>query len=330
MRCACAEPHACRLVVLTGGPGAGKTAVLEVVRRRFCEHVVVLPEAASIVFGGGFPRREGAVALRCAQRAIFHIQRELERIAIEEHVAAVALCDRGTIDGAAYWPDAGETFWTDLKVQREEEMARYAAVIHLRTPRGDQGYNRQNPVRTESANEAAARDARIADAWAGHPRRYFVDSADDFLEKLARAVALIREEVISDNYFCRLTTTTSAGGTPCGRPVRPWELRAPTRCWGSGSPDGHGQAGPLAEEEADARQDDGGRGERGRDEREDGEEVAAWAGALGDENAEGVAHAAGSVRRGVGGGSRAAASGRRGGQARGEDDFRGTLPAPAR
>jgi predicted ATPase len=46
-----------KLVVLTGGPGAGKTALLEVVRRHFCEHVVVLPEAASIVFGGGLASR---------------------------------------------------------------------------------------------------------------------------------------------------------------------------------------------------------------------------------------------------------------------------------
>jgi len=39
------------LVVLTGGPGAGKTAFLEIARRNFCEHIAVLPEAASIVFG---------------------------------------------------------------------------------------------------------------------------------------------------------------------------------------------------------------------------------------------------------------------------------------
>ncbi len=54
MICSCKMPrHGSKLVVLTGGPGAGKTAVLEVVRRRFCEHVAVLPEAASILFGGG-------------------------------------------------------------------------------------------------------------------------------------------------------------------------------------------------------------------------------------------------------------------------------------
>ncbi len=47
----------CQLVVLTGGPGAGKTAILEILRRSLCPCVAVLPEAASILFGGGFWRR---------------------------------------------------------------------------------------------------------------------------------------------------------------------------------------------------------------------------------------------------------------------------------
>lgn len=37
--------HKRKTIVLTGGPGAGKTAVLELVRQQFCAHVEVLPEA---------------------------------------------------------------------------------------------------------------------------------------------------------------------------------------------------------------------------------------------------------------------------------------------
>lgn len=196
MQCHCPESdHSCRLVVLTGGPGAGKTAVLEVVRRNFCEHVAVLPEAASILFGGGFPRRVTLPARRAAQRAIWHVQRGLERMVIEEGMAAVALCDRGTVDGLAYWPDAPESYWSALGTTLEAELARYAAVIHLRTPSAESGYNHRNPVRTESALEAARIDERIARAWSEHPRRCFVENAHDFVEKLARAVALIRDEV---------------------------------------------------------------------------------------------------------------------------------------
>lgn len=60
--CACTELHPPRRIVLTGGPGAGKTAVLEMMRKTLCEHVVVVPESAGIVFGGGFPRGDGSTS----------------------------------------------------------------------------------------------------------------------------------------------------------------------------------------------------------------------------------------------------------------------------
>jgi hypothetical protein len=82
--------------VLTGGPGAGKTAVLELIRQQFCSHVQILPEAAGIVLGGGFPRTGSAELRRAAQRAIFFVQRELENIGDADD-AAIVLCDRGTV-----------------------------------------------------------------------------------------------------------------------------------------------------------------------------------------------------------------------------------------
>lgn len=194
--CACAEPrHACGLVVLTGGPGGGKTAVLEVVRRAFCEHIAVLPEAATVLFGGGFPRHDTLPGQHAAQDAIFHVQRAMETMSRDERSVAIALCDRGTLDGLAYWPGGIEAGCAALGIRREEELARYQAVVHLRTPSAERGYDRSNPVRRESAAEAAALDARVLAAWEGHPRRIVVDSEDDFLRKLARAVAGIRCEI---------------------------------------------------------------------------------------------------------------------------------------
>jgi predicted ATPase len=192
--CACREPHERRRVVLTGGPGAGKTALLELIRQSFCVHVEVLPEAASIVFGGGFPREDDPNCRRAAQRAIFHVQRELENTA-DSHRPAIVLCDRGTVDGLAYWPGADEEFWSSFDTTRDGELARYDAVIHLRTPPLSRGYNHQNPMRTESADVAARVDARIAQAWAAHPRRFMVQAADHFLDKAAQALAILREEL---------------------------------------------------------------------------------------------------------------------------------------
>ncbi len=192
--CACKEVHARKMIVLTGGPGAGKTAVLSLIRQTFCEHVVVLPEAASLLFGGGFPRRTDLPARRAAQRAIFFVQRELERCVGEGPDPAIVLCDRGTVDGGAYWPGPGE-LWTEVASSHELELRRYAAVIHLRTPSESTGYDWSNPVRTESALEAAAVDERIAQQWEGHPRRFFVESTTDFLQKAIRAVDVLRQEL---------------------------------------------------------------------------------------------------------------------------------------
>lgn len=192
--CSCTLDHPPRLVVVTGGPGAGKTAVLEVAQRELCRHVVVLPEAASILWRGLFPRHATTPGRKAAQRAIVRIQLELQRMAIEEGRAALIICDRGTLDGLAYWPGTEGEYFDDIATTRERELARYAAVIHLQTPSPDQGYT-TSPYRIESAAEAAAIDQRIGAAWSAHPRRVFVPSDHDFLAKLHGALDLIRAEV---------------------------------------------------------------------------------------------------------------------------------------
>lgn len=187
------RPGSRRRIVLTGGPGAGKTAVLEVVRQAFALQVQVLPEAAGIVFGGGFPRTREDVCRRAGQRAIYHVQRELEAVA-DAGAQPVVLCDRGTVDGAAYWPGPDE-FWPSIGTTLADELDRYDVVIHLRTPSSAHGYNRVNPLRIESADEAAAIDERILDAWASHPRRIIVPAAPDFLAKARQAIDVIATEL---------------------------------------------------------------------------------------------------------------------------------------
>ncbi len=191
--CHCDQRHVPRHVVLTGGPGAGKTAVLELVRWSFCEHVRVLPEAAGIVYGGGFPRTEDAEVRRASQRAIFHVQRELEAVGSIGDPPLV-LCDRGTVDGGAYWQGPGE-LWSEVGTTLEAELARYDTVIHLRTPRPETGYDQRNTLRIESAHEAHVIDDRIAELWRAHPHRFVVQARGDFLAKAAEAVRILRDEV---------------------------------------------------------------------------------------------------------------------------------------
>ena len=194
MACTCDVPHHVRQIVVTGGPGAGKTAALEVFRRQACSHVQVLPEAASILWRGGFPRLASTVGKRSVQRAIVRIQIELQRLAIETDNPALFVCDRGTLDGAAYWPGSTADFFTDLDTNAERELARYSLVIHMRSPSRSDGYT-QTALRPESAEEARAIDERILEAWSGHPRRVIVESDENFLRKLERTIAIARAEI---------------------------------------------------------------------------------------------------------------------------------------
>jgi hypothetical protein len=96
----------------------------------------------------------------------------------------------------AYWPGPAEDFWASTGTTFEQELRRYHAVIHLRTPALEHGYNQQNPLRIESAAEAAAIDRRIAQAWAKHPRRFAVECSVNFLDKAARAIAILQHETL--------------------------------------------------------------------------------------------------------------------------------------
>ena len=207
--CKCTQVHEPKRVVLTGGPGAGKTATLEIIKHELCDHVRVVPEAASLVFGGGFPRVATSAGRMAAQRAVFFVQREMEA-AIESERPAILLCDRGTVDGAAYWPGPGD-LWSSVGTTRREQLARYDAVIHLRTPSAERGYNRANPLRTETAAEAAALDVRIMDVWEGHPHRVIVPNATDFPTKAARVLELIRAELPE---CCRAYLDASVADSP--------------------------------------------------------------------------------------------------------------------
>jgi predicted ATPase len=180
-----------RFIVLTGGPGAGKSAVMAAVRQIYGSQVAILPEAASIVYSGGFPRFNTEPSIRSAQRAICRVQEELERYVIEEGKHSVALCDRGIVDGAAYWPHGKDSFFEAIGWNREEVFSRYHAVIHLKTPGVEMGYDYSNPMRTETPAQAAELDRKIELVWAGHPNRFVVPATERFQEKLEQVTDLI-------------------------------------------------------------------------------------------------------------------------------------------
>ncbi len=123
------------------------------------------------------------------------MQKELEQFTLDDHTAPVAICDRGIVDGAAYWPEGPASFYEAIGMPEEQVFARYSTVIHLHTPSLAMGYDNSNPMRTETAAQAAELDRRIESVWAGHPNRLVVPATESFTDKLDHVTSLIRAEL---------------------------------------------------------------------------------------------------------------------------------------
>ena len=205
----------CR-IVLTGGPGGGKTTAGDLFRREMGERVVFVPEAATMIFTGGFPRVRVPGAVHAAQRAIYHVQRNLEDVQAATYPDRVLLCDRGTIDGAAYWPGDPHHFFEDLDTSMETELRRYDAVIFFESAAvGGMGIEGGNPIRNESQQQAVELDTKLRRLWMQHPRFFLVPHNPSFFKKISFALAVL------EGIVCEL-----GGKTAVHPPRRPAKARS--------------------------------------------------------------------------------------------------------
>ena len=178
-------------IVLTGGPGGGKTTAADLMRREVGDRIVIVPEAATMLFSGGFPRFDEVHARRSVQTAIYHVQRNLEDVHSAAYPDRILLCDRGTLDSVVYWPrnNDDEGFFEELETSLEAELSRYDAVIFFETAAvGNLSIEGGNPTRTESIDEAVSLDRRLQEIWGRHPNYRFVSHQPSFLQKLQNAI----------------------------------------------------------------------------------------------------------------------------------------------
>ncbi|AFY02029.1 ATP/GTP-binding protein [Bdellovibrio bacteriovorus] len=179
-------------VAITGGPSGGKTTLIEALKKELGQRCAIVPEAASILYRGGFPRYKDPQTVVHAQKAIYATQFELEAMISYVSQKSLIVCDRGSLDSAAYWPTSlGSDFFTSMNTTKEKELARYDWVIHLDTAAADD-YDGSNPIRTETYQEAWDLNDRIKNAWDGHPRRVVITHNADFLSKMTTSLAVIK------------------------------------------------------------------------------------------------------------------------------------------
>lgn len=181
-------------LVLTGGPSGGKTTLAMTLQKEFQGSVFLVPEAASILFAGGWPRRKSLAGVKHQQKAIYTVQYELEALLGEENIGRLIICDRGSLDGIAYWPgeNAETEYMTAINSSIEQEIKRYDWVIHLDTA-PEAHYDVSNPLRHEDFHEAQTINQRVKDAWAKHPQRFIVNNqhCGHFIKKISQALSIV-------------------------------------------------------------------------------------------------------------------------------------------
>jgi predicted ATPase len=192
------HPHR---IVLTGGPGAGKTVISQHLLAAHPDRFVLVPEAATQVYDVLQTRWDklDLPGRRDVQRKIYQLQLDQEQRTLAAHPGKILLLDRGTIDGAAYWPEGVEDYWRDVRSSLAMELQRYDAVIWMQTSAvlGLYDGDASNSCRFEHPEAAIASGQVLAGLWSQHPRLHRVEAYPSLAEKTA-AVERVLMSIVGD------------------------------------------------------------------------------------------------------------------------------------
>lgn len=184
-----------RRIVLTGGPGAGKTTITRLLAERWPERFVAVAESATTVYTALNTRwdRLDLAGRRRVQREIYRNQLQQEAVAQSAVAGRTLLLDRGTVDGAAYWPDGPEAYWSELGTTTAAELARYDRVLLLETAAalGIYDGHASNAVRFEDTAAAVRAGEALVALWSAHARYEVVPARETFEEKLEAVAQLL-------------------------------------------------------------------------------------------------------------------------------------------
>eukprot|EP00927_Polykrikos_kofoidii_P079994 TRINITY_DN76849_c0_g1_i1.p1 TRINITY_DN76849_c0_g1~~TRINITY_DN76849_c0_g1_i1.p1 ORF type:complete len:479 (-),score=93.80 TRINITY_DN76849_c0_g1_i1:84-1520(-) len=203
-------------VLLTGGPGGGKTSTLATLRDHLTKggfQVLIVPEASSMVFsntGGYDPAWQGTPAHVDLQEILmkYQIMQEdtFKKISsLRPWKPHVILFDRGLLEGKLFCSDAE---WAEslkrLSMTEQELLNRYDMVIHMTTVAAgmphlyDYGPGSSNPSRYHTADQAKESDERSRELYQIHPQFRVVQNFPDFAQKIEATSKLVFEALHVD------------------------------------------------------------------------------------------------------------------------------------
>lgn len=203
-------------IVITGGPCAGKTTVVNALKDRLNEEAVFVPECATLILSGGFPpppaqrflgNEQFNSWMRHFQSAVYHTQLALEDLAVAEarlERKSLMICDRGMIDIAAYHPENTSGFTSQFDITINTLQRRYNLVIFLESlavGKPDLFGKIGNEHRYESLGDAKRVNQLTFDVWKLRNNFHCISSIIPLEEKIAQVHELI--------------ITTTKGGAIC-------------------------------------------------------------------------------------------------------------------
>ncbi|MFK8136741.1 MAG: AAA family ATPase [Bdellovibrionales bacterium] len=181
-------------IVLTGGPGGGKTTAADLISRDFNDHIVIVPEAATILYSGGFPRRSDDFSRKAAQTSIYNVQKNLEEVQSIQSPDKILFCDRGALDCAVYWPDGPDDFFEWVGTTLEAELNAFEAVVFFESAAvGGSKIDSGNPIRNENLEQAKILDKKLRDIYSKHNNFYLIEHHEVFFEKMKTAYDCLQQ-----------------------------------------------------------------------------------------------------------------------------------------
>lgn len=192
-------------IVLTGGPGSGKTSVLEKINQVYSSEgykVIIVPETATELMNNGITFKDGSMSLVDFQELVMRLQLAKEEVVdrtieLMSNEKIIVVYDRGTIDNTAYInKNEFEEILTRLNNVKSftDLLNKYDLVINL-VGREDFYTTQNNKARSESSSEALKLGDATLKCWLGHKTIKIVMPKDTVDEKISEVLNIINESL---------------------------------------------------------------------------------------------------------------------------------------
>ena len=200
-------------IVLTGGPGSGKTTVIESIKKNFGGKykIIVSNETASHLMSMGLrPFGDSPISIIDFQELVLREQLSKEEIIdlglnYIPNKNIIIIYDRGLLDNQAYISE--DEFKKvinrlDKKYTVNDFLDRYDLIINL-VSREDFYTTENNPERTEDVESALSLGNKTLNAWMGHKNLKIVSPKDDINDKIKEVLNHINRILEEEEVKCQ-------------------------------------------------------------------------------------------------------------------------------